>query len=313
MVDKTRYPPGGVSAEAVQEIRRIKARVDAERLPRGADPNTHTKLGRGGLADIEWTVQLLQLRHAHKMPALHNTSTLETLNAIGAAELIAEGDVELLRQAWLTATRARNALVLVRGKPTDQLPGPGRQLNAVARGGGLGHRRRRRVPRQLPAGDPPGKGGGTEGVRWLSMSMDFGFDVISAEEYERQHALYGPLTEALRKLIDAGIHTEVDEDTVRDAQSAIEAATEMLERKQRTVTSTLRHEGTGRPLAWANPAVGLRNAIAPPMVIHHEADGRCLERVHPRAARTKGRRDGCTAASARWCSTTSSARRPATG
>ena len=63
MVDKTRYPPGGVSAEAVQEIRRIKARVDAERLPRGADPNTHTKLGRGGLADIEWTVQLLQLRH----------------------------------------------------------------------------------------------------------------------------------------------------------------------------------------------------------------------------------------------------------
>jgi len=132
MVDKTRYPPGGVSAEAVQEIRRIKARVDAERLPRGADPNTHTKLGRGGLADIEWTVQLLQLRHAHKVPALHSTSTLDTLNAIGAAELIAEGDVDLLRQAWLTATRARNALVLVRGKPTDQLPGPGRQLNAVA-------------------------------------------------------------------------------------------------------------------------------------------------------------------------------------
>ncbi|MGE2730341.1 bifunctional [glutamine synthetase] adenylyltransferase/[glutamine synthetase]-adenylyl-L-tyrosine phosphorylase [Mycolicibacterium vaccae] len=132
MVDKTRYPAGGVSAEAVREIRRIKARVDAERLPRGADPNTHTKLGRGGLADIEWTVQLLQLRFAHRIPALHNTSTLETLNAIGAAELIAEGDVELLRDAWLTATKARNALVLVRGKPTDQLPGPGRLLNAVA-------------------------------------------------------------------------------------------------------------------------------------------------------------------------------------
>lgn len=132
MIDKTRYPSGGVSAEAVREIRRIKARVDAERLPRGADPNTHTKLGRGGLADIEWTVQLLQLRHAHKVPALHNTSTLQSLDAIGAAELIAEGDIELLRQAWLTATRARNALVLVRGKPTDQLPGPGRQLNAVA-------------------------------------------------------------------------------------------------------------------------------------------------------------------------------------
>jgi [glutamine synthetase] adenylyltransferase / [glutamine synthetase]-adenylyl-L-tyrosine phosphorylase len=138
MVDKIRYPPGGFSAEFAQEIRRIKARVDAERLPRGADPNTHTKLGRGGLADIEWTVQLLQLRHADKVPALHNTSTLEALDAIGAAELIAEGDVDLLRQAWLTATRARNALVLVRGKPTDQLPGPGRQLNAVALAAGWG-------------------------------------------------------------------------------------------------------------------------------------------------------------------------------
>jgi len=136
MADKTRYPEGGVSAEAVREIRRMKARVDAERLPRGADPNTHTKLGRGGLADIEWTVQLLQLRHAHAIPALHNTSTLESLDAIAAAELIAADEVDLLRQAWLTATRARNALVLVRGKPTDQLPGPGRQLNAVAAAAG---------------------------------------------------------------------------------------------------------------------------------------------------------------------------------
>jgi glutamate-ammonia-ligase adenylyltransferase len=132
MADKTRYPADGVSSEAMQEIRRIKARVDAERLPRGADPNTHTKLGRGGLADVEWTVQLLQLRHAHEIPELHNTSTLQCLDAIAAADLVPADEVELLRQAWLTATRARNALVLVRGKPTDQLPGPGRQLNAVA-------------------------------------------------------------------------------------------------------------------------------------------------------------------------------------
>ena len=136
LADKTRYPEGGVSPEAVREIRRIKARVDAERLPRGADPNTHTKLGRGGLADVEWTVQLLQLRHAHEVPALHTPSTLEALDAIEAAELIPDADVAQLREAWLTATRARNALVLVRGRPTDQLPGPGRQLNAVATAAG---------------------------------------------------------------------------------------------------------------------------------------------------------------------------------
>jgi glutamate-ammonia-ligase adenylyltransferase len=136
MADATRYPTGGVSADAVHEIRRLKARVDSERLPRGADPTTHTKLGRGGLADIEWTVQLMQLRHAHEIPALHTTSTLDCLDAIAAADLVPADEVDLLRQAWLTATRARNALVLVRGRPTDQLPGPGRQLNAVAAAAG---------------------------------------------------------------------------------------------------------------------------------------------------------------------------------
>ncbi|MFQ6227411.1 bifunctional [glutamine synthetase] adenylyltransferase/[glutamine synthetase]-adenylyl-L-tyrosine phosphorylase [Nocardia sp. NPDC002869] len=132
-IDGVRYPAGGVSADAVREIRRIKARVDSERLPRGADPATHTKLGRGGLADIEWTVQLLQLRHAHEIPALHNTSTLESLDVIEQAELLSPMDTDLLRQSWLTATAARNALVLVRGKPSDQLPGPGTMLSAVAR------------------------------------------------------------------------------------------------------------------------------------------------------------------------------------
>ncbi|MBF6357142.1 bifunctional [glutamine synthetase] adenylyltransferase/[glutamine synthetase]-adenylyl-L-tyrosine phosphorylase [Nocardia higoensis] len=131
-IDKVRYPAGGVSEEAVREIRRIKARVDAERLPRGADPATHTKLGRGGLADIEWTVQLLQLRHAHEIPGLHNTSTLEALEVIEKAELLSAEDVALLRDSWLTATRARNALVLVRGKAIDQLPAPGSLLSAVA-------------------------------------------------------------------------------------------------------------------------------------------------------------------------------------
>lgn len=133
MIDDVRYPEGGISQDEVREIRRIKARVDSERLPRGADPATHTKLGRGGLADIEWAVQLLQLQHAHRIESLRNTSTLETLDAIGAAELLSATDVDLLRTAWITATRARNALVLARGKPTDQLPGPGRLLESVAR------------------------------------------------------------------------------------------------------------------------------------------------------------------------------------
>ena len=77
LADRVRYPAGGLTREQVTEIRRIKARVDNERLPRGADPATHTKLGRGGLADVEWTVQLLQLRHGHAHAGLRTTRTLD--------------------------------------------------------------------------------------------------------------------------------------------------------------------------------------------------------------------------------------------
>lgn len=132
MIDPVRYPADGVPDSVVTEIRRIKARVDTERLPRGADRGTHTKLGTGGLADIEWTVQLLQLRHAGDLPELRTTSTLDGLREAGQAGLISESDAAELAAGWTMATRARNAVMLVRGKPGDQLPRSGRELAAVA-------------------------------------------------------------------------------------------------------------------------------------------------------------------------------------
>jgi glutamate-ammonia-ligase adenylyltransferase len=131
-IDPVRYPDGGLDAGRVREIRRIKARVDNERLPRGADPTTHTKLGRGGLADVEWTLQLLQLQHAHKVPELRITSTVDGLSAAADAGLLGRVDATALREAWLLATRVRNAATLVRGKQTDQIPTSGRELAAVA-------------------------------------------------------------------------------------------------------------------------------------------------------------------------------------
>jgi glutamate-ammonia-ligase adenylyltransferase len=111
----------------------MKARVDSERLPRGADPATHTKLGRGGLADVEWTVQLLQLQYAHEVEALRTPSTSRALRAAADAGLLTPSDADALLAAWRLATKTRNALTLVRGKPVDQLPSSGRELAAVAR------------------------------------------------------------------------------------------------------------------------------------------------------------------------------------
>ncbi|MFI5838593.1 bifunctional [glutamine synthetase] adenylyltransferase/[glutamine synthetase]-adenylyl-L-tyrosine phosphorylase [Catenuloplanes sp. NPDC051500] len=131
LADTLRYPDGGLSREQVTEIRRIKARVENERLPRGADPATHTKLGRGGLADVEWAVQLLQLRHAHAVPGLRSTRTLEALDAAHRAGLVDDTDTAALRAGWTLAAEVRNALTLVRGRPTDQLPRHGPELAGV--------------------------------------------------------------------------------------------------------------------------------------------------------------------------------------
>ena len=76
-----RYPADGIGGDAVREIRRIKARMEAERMPRGVEPALHLKLGPGGLADVEWVAQLLQLRHAGAVPALRTTRTLAALTA----------------------------------------------------------------------------------------------------------------------------------------------------------------------------------------------------------------------------------------
>jgi len=133
LVDPIRYPVDGLRPADATEIRRIKARVDAERLPRGADPATHTKLGRGGLGDVEWTVQLLQLHHAARVPGLRTTSTLAALRAATAAELLEPDQAAALEAAWRLATRCRNAIMLVRGRAGDQLPRTGRDLAGVAR------------------------------------------------------------------------------------------------------------------------------------------------------------------------------------
>jgi glutamate-ammonia-ligase adenylyltransferase len=133
LIDPVRYPPNGLTQSDLIEIRRLKGRMDAERLPRGADPSTHTKLGRGGLADVEWTIQLLQLRHAGAIPALRTTRTLDALCVAAEHELLTSDDAATLAEAWRHATRMRNAITLVRDKAADQIPSVGTPLVAVGR------------------------------------------------------------------------------------------------------------------------------------------------------------------------------------
>ncbi len=122
LIDPVRWPEGGIDDLALREIRRLKARMEAERLPRGIDRRLHIKLGPGGLSDVEWVAQLLQLSHAHEVPGLRTTRTLAALDAAVKADLLDSDDATILSDAWRTATRVRNAVMLARGRSSDLLP-----------------------------------------------------------------------------------------------------------------------------------------------------------------------------------------------
>ena len=132
LINKYRYPVK-MAESAIIEIRRIKARVETERLPLGADPKRHLKLGRGSLSDVEWLVQLMQMQHGSEHPSIRTPKTLEALDAMVAENLIAEHDARVLSEAWTLASRLRSASVLWANKRLDVLPTDRKQLNGMAR------------------------------------------------------------------------------------------------------------------------------------------------------------------------------------
>jgi glutamate-ammonia-ligase adenylyltransferase len=132
LIDPLRYP-SDLPTKALLEIRRIKARVEAERLPQGADPVRHLKLGRGSLSDVEWVAQLYQLRFANKHPVLRTTRTVQALEAISELGLADKASITALSNAWRLAARCRSALVLAIDKLADVLPTDRRVLESVAR------------------------------------------------------------------------------------------------------------------------------------------------------------------------------------
>lgn len=133
LIDPLRYRAAGLTPTQVRDVRTMKARVESERLPRGADPRTHLKLGRGGLTDVEWVVQLLQLRYAAAHPSLQVTGTLAGLAAAQDAGLIEADDAQTLAAAYRMATSLRDAGLLWRGRPVDAVPADVREADGIGR------------------------------------------------------------------------------------------------------------------------------------------------------------------------------------
>ncbi|MEN3315501.1 MAG: [glutamine synthetase] adenylyltransferase / [glutamine synthetase]-adenylyl-L-tyrosine [Acidimicrobiaceae bacterium] len=110
-----------------REVRRMKARIERERIPRGEDPQFHLKLGRGSLSDVEFTAQLLQLQHQ-----VAATGTMAALDALERAGALAHTDRVILGEAYRYCERTRNRWFLIKGEPDDSLPQSAEQLARLA-------------------------------------------------------------------------------------------------------------------------------------------------------------------------------------
>ena len=108
--------------EIAREIRSIKARVEAERIPPGEDADFHLKLGPGGLSDIEFLTQLLQLKHGGAMPELRVTGTFPALHRLREAEILSAAAYDSLHDSYLFCTRVRLRLHLQQGSVSNSLP-----------------------------------------------------------------------------------------------------------------------------------------------------------------------------------------------
>ncbi|WP_034528017.1 bifunctional [glutamine synthetase] adenylyltransferase/[glutamine synthetase]-adenylyl-L-tyrosine phosphorylase [Bifidobacterium stellenboschense] len=134
LADPLRYPHVDLTDAEIGDIRKLKARMEAERLPRNVRRDRHLKLGKGGLSDVEWTVQLMQLRHAGDIKELRVGGTLAALDVLERRKLIDAADAATLRHAWTMCTAARNGNYLWSGRvnQADILPDDMYSLGGIA-------------------------------------------------------------------------------------------------------------------------------------------------------------------------------------
>ncbi|MDA8114113.1 MAG: bifunctional [glutamate--ammonia ligase]-adenylyl-L-tyrosine phosphorylase/[glutamate--ammonia-ligase] adenylyltransferase, partial [Acidithiobacillus sp.] len=103
---------------ALTGLREVKALMDAEQAGSGND----IKKGQGGIREIEFVCQSLQIIHGGRQPALRSTNTLDTLTAIASAGLLPADDVDRLRRAYLFLRNTEHCLQMVNDQQTQQLP-----------------------------------------------------------------------------------------------------------------------------------------------------------------------------------------------
>ncbi len=106
--------------------------------------------------------------------------------------------------------------------------------------------------------------------------LEFTVEDWSAEDIARMRGIYGPLAESVRGLVDATIRSEADAETVAEVKGLVDAAVARLRERQIPGAFGVRHTTAGDSIGWGNAVIGIRNALAPPVLTRRDESGRVL-------------------------------------
>ncbi len=125
--------PAAVPAERLEAVREMKRRVETERPRSSAEAGAvDLKLDPGGMTDVEWTVQLLQLAHGGRLPRLRRRGTLPALAACEAEGILDAADAGALREGYALLSRLRNLAYLAGFRDPNRLPPSDDELTGIS-------------------------------------------------------------------------------------------------------------------------------------------------------------------------------------
>ena len=128
--------PAILPASAIEDVRASKARIEEVVRARGKEA-VELKRGKGGIRDVEFAVQLLQLVHGRRHERLREPNTLAALDALAEEGFVSRGDAEALSDSYRFLRRLEHRLQMVRDLQTHELPSDRRALGSLARSMGI--------------------------------------------------------------------------------------------------------------------------------------------------------------------------------
>jgi glutamate-ammonia-ligase adenylyltransferase len=127
------YPPEGITIDRAAEIRAMRERIERERVRPPEATTFHFKLGHGSLADVQFAVETLLLRHGGADPTIRTTSTLEAIERLASSRLMEQSVARDLGEAFVFLADVKDALEVDRRVHAEALPGGAEEQTALAR------------------------------------------------------------------------------------------------------------------------------------------------------------------------------------